>query len=138
MITFRQLQSCSLEEVMDKVVMIFRERNDANVCVIPLSVYPTGKAPEVGDKIPLHAEKTFMISTSVGGEQTPHTVTYFNHLVTVTEVWVGNGDLLHPNNGCLFYSFNDEVEGYGIRVAWDAEEIPSGTKPIPADVIFGL
>jgi hypothetical protein len=122
----------------EKVVVIFRERNDANVCVISLSEYPTGKVPAVGDKFPLHAEKTFMTSNTVGGEQTPTKITYIDGLVTVVDVWIGNGDLLHPNNGCPFYSFNDDVEGYGIRIAWDDEKIPPGAKPISAEVVFGL
>lgn len=58
--------------------------------------------------------------------------------MTVTEVWAGNGDLLHPNSGCSFYSFKKEAEGYGIRVAWETEDIPAGMKPVEAAVVFGL
>lgn len=122
----------------EPVVMIYRERNDVNVCCIPLSVYPTGKVPEVGDKFPLIAKKTFAMSKTFGGETEDTVINYFDDVVTVVDVWAGNGDLLHPNSGCAMYSFNDEAEGYGIRVAWETEEIPKGTKPIEAQVIFGL
>lgn len=120
----------------EPIVVIFRERNDVNVCGIPFSSYPTGKVPEVGDKFPLHAEKTFMVSVG-GGPQKPLAVKYFDDLVTVVEVWAGKGDILHPTNGCSFYSFKEDLEGYGIRVARDTEKIPAGTQPIAAEVIFG-
>jgi len=121
----------------EPVVMIFRERNDANVCCIPFSGYPTSKVPEIGDKFPLHAQKTFRASSN-GGPVKDIPIEYYNGVVTVTEVWAGEGDLLHPNNGCPMYSFPDDVQGYGIRVAWDSEDIPKGAKPIEAEVIFGL
>lgn len=60
----------------EQVVMIFRERNDVNVCCISLSDYPTGKTPEVGDKIPLQAKTTLRTSSTVGGPKEDTNIKY--------------------------------------------------------------
>lgn len=119
------------------VVVIFRERNDVNLCAFPFSSYPTGKVPEIGDKLPLYAEKTFNIR--VGDKPAEATtIRYLNELATVIEVWTGKGNLLHPGSENPFYSIPEDLKGYGIRVAWEGEPIPKGVKPIEAEVMFGF
>lgn len=122
--------------LQEPVVVIFRERNDATVCCIPLAQYPTGKEPAVGDSIPLLATCTY--KARVGSEEKDITINYFNELATVTDVWQGAGKLLHPNGDCPMYSFSPETHGYGIRIAWENPPLPKEVTPITAQVLFGL
>lgn len=118
----------------EPVILIFQPRNDVNVCGIPQRSYPLDRVPEEGDTLCLQAKKTFRASSG-GAPARDMTIPYLDGEYRVLEVWAGEGNLLHPNNGCPYYSFTDDLTGYGIRVEKIGQA--KGT-PIKADVLFGL
>lgn len=123
-----------------KVILILCERNDANLCSIAAEDYPGGKAPAVGDLVPLRAKRTFRATVGDGGksESKELEATYLDGLYEVKEVRSGKGYDLHPKaRGAPFYTLSEDIEGYGITLKRECLPLDSTMRPIEARVDFG-
>jgi hypothetical protein len=125
-----------------KVILILCEGNIANLCSIAAEDYPGGKAPAVGDLIPLHATQTYRATVGEGDQQQVSKeieVTYLDGLYEVIEVRSGKGYDLHPaGRGMPFYDLYEDIEGYGIVLKREHLPLDGTMEPIEARVDFGM
>jgi hypothetical protein len=98
-----------------QVILIFKEGDEFNVCLLQFTSYPYLRVPQVGDIVPLVAKVTVLAKTKNNPVESVE-ITYLDGVYEVLRVWPGRGQLLHPTPGFGIYTISDQLEGYGIEV----------------------